>query len=172
MMRAIRSGSPEDPLSALLGRLIEKGVRRRVFQNTSAPKVSKSGKTTYELVWHKGRIFQLLLTPSKGLISIPNLLPALDRKSTLYRALVDFIAEFPAEARPEHRRVMADKASLAVSLRGGMAQLSVTSRDGDLEYAFEKMVQAVNEVFLLFVISGEYFEYRVKHLGAHPDWGV
>jgi hypothetical protein len=111
------------------------------------------------------------LTPSKGVISIPNLLPALDRKSRLYRSLVDFIAEFPAQTRPEHRRVMADKASLAVYLRAGMAQLSVTCRDGDWEYAFAKIVQAVNEVFLLFIISGEYFEYRVRYLGAHPDWG-
>jgi hypothetical protein len=171
MTWAIRSSSQEDPLAEHLGRLIEEGVKRRVFLNASAPQVSKSGKITYELVWHKRRTFQLSLTPSKRVISIPNLLPALDRKSTLYRSLVDFIGEFPAEARPEHRRVMAEKASLAVSLRGGMAQLNVTSRDGDLEYAFAKIVQAVNEVFLLFIISGEYFEYRVQHLGAHPDWG-
>jgi hypothetical protein len=171
MTRAIPSSSQDDPLAERLGRLIEEGVQRRVFLNASAPKISKSGKTTYELVWHKGRTFQLSLTTSRRVISIPNLLPALDRKSTLYRSLRAFIREFPGEGRPEHRRVMANKASLAVSLRGGMAQLSVTSRDGDLEYAFAKIVQVVDEIFLLFIISGEYFEYRVQHLGAHPDWG-
>jgi hypothetical protein len=153
------------------GAMIEESARRGVFSSYSRAQGGKSGKKIYEVAWHKGRIFQLSLNPSKRVISIPNLLPSLERNSNLYKSLIQFVNDFAADDRPDHRRVSPERAYLKLSIRRGSTQLSIFSTDDDMEYAFKKIVQVVNEIFLLFMISGEYFAYRVEHLGADPDWG-
>jgi len=152
--------------------MIERLFDRGVFATFGSVETSRRGRQVFEVTWHKGRVLQIAFDRASRTLTVPNLLPALDRKSPLYKALRAFVASFSDCDRPEHRRAPPEKVLVILSLRDGFARLSVRTLDGDLEYALSKLVQIVNEVFMLFLGSGEYFAYRVEHLGADADWGT
>lgn len=121
------------------------------------------------MIWHHDRPFEMLLDVGKKALQFPEVLPGVPARSQMYRDLRAFLKERQSEEMPEHRRVNPAKARLAWSNKRGIVSVTVTARDGDLDYATRKIIQIVHEIFLIFLVDGPYFEYMVQHLGLDED---
>ena len=133
----------------------------------SAPALS-AGKSTYRLIWHKNRPFELAIDTAKGEFRFINLLPELPAASPVYRGLKAFVKARQADDLPEHRRIDPDKAEVRLHSRQGNVSLILTSPD-DLEYGARKVIHLVQEIFLSFLAEGLNLEYAVETFELDPD---
>ena len=53
--------------------------------------------------------------------------------------------------------------------RGGDVALTMTVLDADVDYAVNKLVALVNEIYLDFLSSGLYFDWLVETFELDPD---
>jgi len=121
------------------------------------------------MVWHYERQFELTLDVRAKTLRFADLLPGMPAKSAIYKKLKAFLKERQSPATPEHRRVNPAKARLRVSNRAGNVSLAFSVPGGDFEYATRKIIHLVHEIFLVFLIDGNYYEYLVEQLGLDPD---
>jgi hypothetical protein len=148
---------------------ILKGYAGRGFFRSISDGIGRGGKTTFTMLWHHGRTFRFVLDTAAGSVSFPELLPAIPARSLMAKELKVFLHQFETDDVPLHRRVEPDKASLQVSVRNGSASVGLKVHDGEFEYATRRLVHLAQEVFMVFLIDGPYFDYRVEHLGVNPD---
>ncbi len=121
------------------------------------------------MIWHYDRPFQLVLDVPAKTLRFANLLPGIPANSAMYKALKAFLKERQSTDVPEHRRVNPAKARIQVTNRGGAVSLAFSVIGGDFEYAARKIIHIVHEIFLVFLIDGNYYDYLVEHLGLDPD---
>jgi hypothetical protein len=159
--------SQDTPVAVVTG-ILEGYAAKAVFRGFSAH-ASVKGKTTYRMVWHHDRPFELLLDVPKKTLRFPEVLPGVPAGSAMYRELRAFLKSRQSEDVPEHRRVDPAKARLAATNRRGSVSLTLTAKDGDFDYATRKMIHIVHEIFLIFLVDGPYFAYMVEQLGLDQD---
>jgi hypothetical protein len=146
-------------------------ANRAVFQGLSQ-KQTRDGTASFTMTWHRNREFELILDTRRGRVMFPVLLPALPADTSMYAELKGFVASHQLPDRPEHRRIDRRKASLTCSLnRKRDVSLALIVKDGDYDYAVRRLVQLVHEIYLIFLSSGVYYNYKVEQLNADPDWG-
>lgn len=153
---------------AVVTGVLEGYAAKAVFRGFSAHPGAR-GQASYRMIWHHDRPFEMLLDVGKKALQFPEVLPGVPARSQMYRDLRAFLKERQSEEMPEHRRVNPAKARLAWSNKRGIVSVTVTARDGDLDYATRKIIQIVHEIFLIFLVDGPYFEYMVQHLGLDED---
>ena len=62
-----------------------------------------------------------------------------------------------------------EKGQMRCGNRKGDVSLTLTSLDGDYEYATRKLVNLVHEIFLVFLYDGRYYDYLVETFDLDPD---
>ncbi len=132
---------------------------------------SRGGLAVFDLVWHYDLNFQLIADTRKKTLSIPMALPHVPARSQLYKDFRSFVESRHDANLPQHRRVDPAKAHIRCANRGGGAALTVSVRDGDYNYALQRLIHLVHETFLLFLVENYYLDYLVDRLGAKDSIG-
>jgi hypothetical protein len=156
--------SPVESVNAILEGYAERGVFRGFSRGPGSNR-----KASFRLLWHRDRLFELILDIDKQTLRFPLVLPHVDPKSTMYRNFKDFVKSRQSEELPEHRRIEAGKARVRSLNRGGSVSLTLEVQDGDYEYGARKLIHLVHEIYLAFLVDGPYYEYMVETLGLDPD---
>ncbi|MBZ5611827.1 MAG: hypothetical protein LAP38_26500 [Acidobacteriia bacterium] len=132
-----------------------------------SPGPVKNGRAAFKILWHRDRLFDLIVDTRNRRMSFPLLLPAFDASMT--RELNAFIATRQSKDVPEHRRIDPKKATVRASNRGGNAGLTLALKGGDYEYGIRKLIHLVHEIFLTFLAEGRYYQYQVDTFELDPD---
>jgi len=157
----------EQAAAAVTGRL-KQYAERGVFRGFS-PVQDRSEKTTYRILWHRDRVFDLVLDPKKATLRFSCVLPGVPPDSAMYKEFKAFVRSRQAEDIPEHRRIDKARAEVRPYNRTGDIALTLRVKDGDYDYGAQKLVHLVHEVYLGFLCDGRYRDYMIAHLGLDPD---
>ena len=148
--------------------VLEGYAQRGVFRTFSRGP-SRNGKTTFRMMWHRDRLFELVVDVRSGTLRFPLVLPGVQAASPMYREFKLFIQSRQSDEVPPHRRIDTRKARVRSLNRGGNVSLTLTTEDDDYEYAARKLVHLVHEIFMVFLIDGPYYEYMVETFDLDPD---
>lgn len=121
------------------------------------------------MLWHRDRLFELVLDVPRKTMRFPVVLPEIPADSSMYREFREFVASRYSEALPEHRRIDANKAVVRCGNRGGNVSLTLTALDGDFDYGVRKLIHLVHEIYMDFLFDGRYYEYMVETFNLDPD---
>ncbi len=143
-------------------------AERRVFHGFSRGPIS-GGKASFQIVWHRGRVFELAFDARAGTLRVLNLLTGIPAESSMHEDLKAFIRSRQSDALPDHRRLDARKTQVRTYNRSGNILLVIKVMDGDSEYAVRKLVHLINEIYLTFLADGKYFDYLVDTFNLDPD---
>ena len=128
---------------------LENYARRGVFRGFSRGPV-KNGKAAFRVVWHRDRVFDFVFDANRGTMRFPLVLPGVPADSKMYSDLKEFIKSRQSGVLPDHRRIDAKKAQVGSYIRSGNVSLTLTVRNGDYQYGAQKLINLVNEIFLVF----------------------
>jgi hypothetical protein len=154
--------SPIKPIE-LVAAILESYARRGTFKGFSR------GKSSFKILWHRDRLFDLILDTRKKTLRFPVVLPEVPARSSMYREFKEFVGSRHAAGLLEHRRIDPKKAVVRPSNRGGNIALTLTVKNGDYDYATRKLIHLVHEIFLVFLYDGRYYDYLIKTFGLDPD---
>ena len=147
---------------------MEEYAQRGVFRGFSR-QPTRDGVLNFKMTWHRDLVFDLVVDPGRRTISIPRVLPRVP--ADIYADFKKFVQAHHAESLPDHRRIEAAKVRVRCANHSGRVSLAMVVKDGDYEYALQRLVHLVHETFLIFLLNGAYRDYRVEQLGADPDLG-
>jgi hypothetical protein len=156
--------SPIEAVNTILEGYAQRGVFRGFSRGPGSNR-----KAPFRLLWHRDRLFELILDLDRQTLRFPLVLPHVDPKSTMYQKFKEFLKSRQSEAMPEHRRIDTRKARVRSLNRSGNVSLTMQVKDGDYEYGARKLIHLVHEIFLVFLVDGPYYEYMVESFGLDPD---
>ena len=130
--------------------------------------VDRNGNLECRFLWHAPAPHRLRFEPGRGVLVFVDLLPAVPYPSEMDRALRAFVAGRSSTDLPAHRRMDSVKVGARCRNRKGKVSIEVRCLDGDVEYAANKAVKLVNEIFLNF-LAGPYDGYMIEHFGAPEE---
>ncbi|MDH4039736.1 MAG: hypothetical protein OEV88_03695 [Gammaproteobacteria bacterium] len=154
--------------AARVGDLLEHYAGRGVFRAFSRQS-QRPGGAEFRLRWHRDQVFQWVWSESKQTLRIGCVLPAVPSNSPMYREFRAWLAARQDDTLPAHRRCDRGKVALKTYNRGGDVALTMTVLDADVDYAVNKLVALVNEIYLDFLSSGLYFDWLVETFELDPD---
>jgi hypothetical protein len=160
----VAHSSPADLVATILETYADRGVFRG-FSKTAAD----AGKAAFKMLWHRDRLFELILDVPKKTLRLPVVLPEVPASSSMYREFQEWVESLHSDDLLEHRRIDGKKARLRCGNRGGNVSLTLTVKDGDYEYGARKLIHAVHETYLTFLADGRYYEYMVETFDLDPD---
>lgn len=147
---------------------MEDYARRGVFRGFSRQPAA-NGIAVFRMIWHRGRTFDLVVDTTKKTVRIPVVLPYVP--DDIYRDFKAFVASHHAPGLPDHRRIEKGKALVRCANREPGVSLSVAVKDGDYEYALQRVIHLIHETYLMFLANGIYRDYMIEQLGADVDIG-
>ncbi|HLG12955.1 MAG TPA: hypothetical protein VJH03_00305 [Blastocatellia bacterium] len=148
---------------------LEGYARRGVFRGYGRDPAIRDGKCSFKLLWHYDREFELVFDARRNTLRFPLVLPNVPSDASMYRDLKRFIEERHSSELPEHRRIDRRKAVATPTNRRGNVSLTMRLRGGDDEYGARKLIHLVQEIFLVFLQDGSYYEYMVESFDLDPD---
>ena len=146
---------------------LENYARRGVFRGFSRGPV-RNGRAAFRMIWHRDRVFDFIFDANRGTMRFPLVLPDVPADSKMYSDLKAFIKSRQSGDVPEHRRIDTRKARVGCSVRRGNVSLTLSVRNGDYQYAAQRLINLVHEIFLVFLADG-YFDYMVEAFDLDPD---
>jgi hypothetical protein len=149
-------------------RLMEEYAQRGVFRGFSR-QPTRAGVMAFKMTWHRDLVFDLLVDPGRKTITIPRVLPGVP--VDIYADFKRFVAAHHNADLPDHRRIEKCKVRVRCANRRGSVSMAMAVKDDDYEYALQRLIHLIHEVFLIFINDGAYRDYRVAQLGDDPDWG-
>jgi hypothetical protein len=164
---AFRPASPAQ-VAEILGDRLERYAERGVFRGTSGVRL-RGAAASFRVIWHRGRTYEVVADADRGTLRVTGVLPAVAARSEMDRELRRFVASRQAPGRLEHRRIDPAKVRARSRNRAGEVSILFDVLDGDWDYATLKIVHLIDEIFLVFLADGRWYEYRVEHLGFDPD---
>ena len=150
--------------------LMEDYAKRGVLRGFTSRRV-RNGVMAFRMIWHRDRVFDLIVDTHRKTIRIPVVLPAVPARSALYKDFQAFVASRHAADLPDHRRIERSKVRVSCANLRGSASLTMAVRDEDYEYALQRLIHLVHEIFLIFLPGGPYRDYMVEQLGAPAEIG-
>ena len=152
----------------LVGGILESYAARAVFRGFSHGP-ARGGRAIFRMLWHRDRLFELILDVPKKTLRFPLVLPEVPANSPMYREFREFVESRFSDSLPEHRRIDAKKARVRCGNRGGNVSLTLTAVDGDFDYGTRKLIHLVHEVYMDFLLDGRYYEYMIEKFDLDPD---
>jgi hypothetical protein len=152
----------------LVAGILQNYADRGVFRGFSIGTAS-AGKSSFKILWHRDRFFDLILDVPRKTIRFAVVLPEVPARSSMYKEFQEYIKSRHSTELPEHRRIDARKAQLSCGNRAGNISVTMAVKNGDFEYAARKLIHAVHEVYLDFLCDGRYYEYMVETFELDPD---
>jgi hypothetical protein len=153
-----------DRIAAVLENFANRGVFRGFSRGTA-----HGGRPAFKLLWHRDRMFELVVDLDRGVVRMPVVLPSVPAGSSMHREFRQFVESRQSASLPEHRRIDADKTSVVCANARGNVGLRMSVHDRDYEYAVRKLVNLVHEVYLDFLYDGRYYDYLVETFNLDPD---
>jgi hypothetical protein len=147
---------------------LEEYARRGVFRGFSRGPTA-GGKSQFQISWHRGRVFELTLDANAGALRLPELLTDVAADCPMYQEFKAFVRSRQSDDLPEHRRIDRQKVEIRAYNRDNNILLTLKAKDGDIEYGVRKLVHLVNEIYLVFLADGNYFDYLVETFNLDPD---
>lgn len=117
--------------------------------------------------WHKDRFYDLLFDSAKGSLRFPVVLPKVPRE--MYEAFKIFVASRQSDEMLAHRRIDPNKVRISCSLKNGNISLLFIAKDKDYEYATQKLINLMHEIFMVFLRDGLYYEYVIATFDVDRD---
>jgi len=148
--------------------ILESYADRGVFRGFSHGPV-RNGKAAFKILWHRDRLFDLILDVHKNTMRFPLVLPDVPADSSMYRKFKEFLMSRHSKAMPEHRRIDTRKVRLLCRNQGSNVSLTLKIEDRDYEYGTRKLIHFMHEIFLVFLADGCYSEYMVETFNVDPD---
>jgi hypothetical protein len=165
---AKRQRPPRSKEVRAVGEVLRTYAENGSFRSFSEGKL-RVGKMPYRMVWHYNREYQLLLEIEASSLSFPGLLPGVRAGSAVHKDLRQFLKLFTSDEMPEHRRVDPNKGEILLIAKRGALTLGISIKNGEYEYCTRRLIHIVQEVFMVFLNDGPYYEYRIEQLGLDPD---
>jgi hypothetical protein len=119
------------------------------------------------MLWHKDRFYDLVFDATKQSLRFPVVLPKVPRP--MYDDFKKFVAQRQSEETIAHRRIDPKKVRISCSLKNGDISLLFKAKDRDYEYATQKLIHLMHEIFLLFLRDGTYYEYMIETFEIDRD---
>lgn len=155
-----------EPLRTKVDETLEAYANKGVFRSFAS--IARSGKTvTYRMKWHKDRFYDLIFDVSKRSLRFPVVLPKAPQP--LYEDFKKFVASRQSAETLEHRRIEPARVRISCSRKNGDISLLFISKDNDLEYATQKLINLMHEVFMVFLRDGLYYEYMIETFDIDRD---
>lgn len=151
-------------IAALLRGYADRGV----FSGCSEPQV-QGARAEFRIVWHYDRLCRFVIDTRACTVSFPDLLPDMSARSPMAKALRAFVVDATSSELPPHRRIDPKLGRIRVSIRNGCAHVAMDVLCGDYEYCARRLVHIAQEVFVVFLRDGPYYDYRIESLGVDPD---
>lgn len=159
---AAAAGGTGDPVTAALRAYADRGVFRGFRAMPSA-----RGRAGYEFVWLLGRPMHARFDAGRGLLTFPALFPCVDPRSPMAAGLDALVRARTGRGQPAHKRVDARRARLSSAVKKGGWSLAVHVRGKNHEYAVQRALNLINELFLL--LHESYPDYLVERFGLSPE---
>ncbi len=121
------------------------------------------------MLWHRDRLFELVVDVPRKTLRFPALLPEVPAASTMYREFQEFVESRQAVDLPDHRRIDKAKATVCCGNKGGDVSVTLTVNDGDFDYGVRKLIGLAHETYLVFLFDGRYYDYLVETFDLDPD---
>jgi hypothetical protein len=115
--------------------------------------------------WHKERFYDLIYDVGKRSLRFPMVLPKVPQ--AMYGDFKKFVASRQSAEMLKHRRIDPKRVRISCALKNGNISLLFISKDKDLEYAAQKLINLMREVFMVFL--REYYEYTIETFDIDRD---
>jgi hypothetical protein len=125
------------------------------------------GRTAYEFQWLLGRPMRAVFDARRGVLAFDALFPGIAPASTPASGLAAIVRERTSPRLPPHKRLDQRRARVSGATRRGTWGLSVTVRGRNHEYAVQRTLNLINELFLF--LHESHPEYLVQHFGLSPE---
>ncbi len=119
------------------------------------------------MLWHKDRFYDLVFDSARHSLRFPVVLPKVPR--SMYEDFKKFVASRQSIEMLEHRRIDPKKVRISCSLKNSNISLLFIAKDRDYEYATQKLIHLMHEVFLIFLRDGLYYEYLIETFDIDRD---
>jgi len=124
---------------------------------------------TFKTMWQSDRSFEFEVDLRKDTMSFPAVLPDVPAHSSMYWEFREFVESRQCDDLPDHRRIDPAKVQVRCGNRDGNVSLTVSVKDGDYDYAVQKLVVLVHDVYSVFLCDGRYYDYMVEKFEMAPD---
>lgn len=118
-------------------------------------------------MWLMRQPMTLVYDPRTAALTFRNLLPRVGSTASLRKDLYELIDGLRARAVPVHKRIDARRARVARSTRGGDFSVTLVVRGRHHEYAVEKGLNLVNDLFVL--LHSTYPDYLAEQFGLPAE---
>jgi hypothetical protein len=153
--------------ASAVGVLLRRYADRGLFRGFGSTARS-GGRVEYRFSWHAPFPHVLVVDPSRGTVTLRDVLPDVPHRSEMERALRRFLSGRAAIDLPHHRRIDPERVRVRARNRRGSISIELLAEPSELPYAVEKAVKLLNEIFLSF-LAGPYDEYMVRVFGAPEE---
>ncbi len=156
--------STDDPTAvrACLQEYAERGVFRGFTER------SKQGRRLrFSFTWLARSAYDLTYEPDTGRFVFLNVLPNVPARSTLARALREFVGGRTSSNLPSHRRIDPLRSTVSAQVRQGAMRLQLVAESGHHGYGANRIVNLVHEVYLF--LSRYHPEYLWDQYGLPQD---
>jgi hypothetical protein len=145
---------------------LQRYADRGVFRGLSVA-AGRGGRQIFSFTWLTRRPMALTFEPKTGALVFKDLLPEVGANRALVSDLRAIVDDHAGRAVPPHRRFDARRLRAACSVRGGHLTLSLHVRGSHHEYAVQRGLNLINQLFLL--LQASYPEYLVEQFGFSQD---
>jgi hypothetical protein len=152
----------------LVAGILENYATRGLFRGFSQGPATK-GRATFKMLWHRDRLFELILDVPRKTLRFPALLPEVPADSPMYAEFREFVESRQSADLPEHRRIDKEKATVRCGNKGGNVSVTLAVNDGDFEYGTRKLIALAHETYMVFLFDGRYYDYLVETFNLDPD---
>ena len=158
--------TPADQVHTALQSFAERAVFRAYSQGPT-----RASRSTFKLLWHRDRQFELILDAKRNTLTFPCVLPEIKPRSSMDTEFREWIAERQSPALPAHRRIDPAKCSLTCTNKKGDMSVTLTlkGKNPDWDYGARKLVTLVHEVYMSFIHDGRYYTYMIDVFDLDPD---
>jgi hypothetical protein len=156
------NGRAVDGVALALQRYADRGV----FRGLSVA-AGRGGRQKFSFMWLTRRPMALTFEPKSGALVFKDLLPGVGANRALVSDLKAIVHDHAGRAVPAHRRIDARRLRAACSVRGGHLTLSLHLRGAHHDYAVQRGLNLINQLFLL--LQASYPEYLVEQFGFSEE---
>lgn len=145
---------------------LQRYAARGVFRGFSILP-ERNGRRNFRFTWLTRQPMTIAYEPKSRRLSFRNLLPGVGKYPGLVAGLKRIVDDHRGPAVPAHRRIDARRARVTGSIRRGNFSLTMQVRGRHGDYAVQRGLNLVNQLFLL--LHANYPEYLVEWFGLRPE---
>jgi hypothetical protein len=154
------------PLSDAVTTALQTYADRGVFRGFRATPLRR-GRVEYQFLWQLRRSTRAVLDVRRGRLTFPGLFPGVEARSALVSALDALVASRTSSRLPAHKRVDARRARVSATLRRGEWSLLIDIRGRNAEYAVQRALNLINELFV--ALHESYPDYLIERFGLSVE---